>query len=135
LCEAIRIFVRYDTPDENKKTRRDRNEAVNEPSPLLVIPSEGQYLWDWFQEISSGLRRVADGVCFPIPWSEFLAWSEVTQNIVYAAEYGVLHAIDVAFCDEMNKELQAFQERQRDKQRDEVEAARTGGRGRARRGK
>ena len=73
------------------------------------------------------MRRVADGVCFPIPWSEYLAWAEVTQNIVHAAEYSVLRSVDVAFCEEMNKELQAYQERQRDKQRAEVEAARNKG--------
>lgn len=64
-----------------------------------------------------------DGVCFPIPWGEYREWASVTNIEVYEREFAILHAIDLAFCEEMNKELQAFRERTLDRQRQEVEAA------------
>lgn len=80
-----------------------------------MIPDGGQYLWDWYHELSSSLRRVSDGVCFPVPWSEYIAWSTISNTIVNAIEFNALHEMDLAFCDEMNKELQAYHERERDK--------------------
>lgn len=73
--------------------------------PLLDIPDAGEYLWEWFFGIAGRVRRVVEGVCGPIPPSEFLAWATLTDNIVYPWEYGILTAMDVAFCDETNKEL------------------------------
>lgn len=101
-------------PDENGEHRRDRNARHNEPCPELNVPGHGQYLWDWYWQISDGLKRIFDGVCAPIPWSEFLCWAQVTQSIVYADEYAILRAMDAAFCDETNIELQAYQERLKD---------------------
>jgi accessory colonization factor AcfC len=69
------------------------------------------------------LRRVEDGVCFPVPWSEFLAWANVANVIVRADEYAILRAVDLAFCDEMNKELQAYQDRLSAQQSREIEEA------------
>lgn len=127
LCETIRVWVRYEQPDERGLSRRERNEQFDQSSPEFAIPDGGEYLWIWFHEISDSLRRVADGVCFPIPWSEYLAWAKVGGHIVRVDEYAILRAVDTAFCDEMNKELQAYQEQLRAKQSAEIEAAKRGG--------
>lgn len=111
LCEATRVYVRYDLPDENGEHRRERNERHNAPCPDLNIPECGEYLWDWYWEVSDGLRRISDGVCSPIPWSEFFHWAQVTQTIVHAREYAILRAMDAVFCEETNTELQAYHER------------------------
>ena len=126
LCEAISIHVRYETPDEKGSTRRERNESFNVPSPEFEIPEGGEFLWTAYFQISDGLRRIDDGVCFPIPWSEFLAWAKVLDHVVTSDEYVILRAMDAAFCEETNKELQAYHERRAEDQRREIEAAKRG---------
>lgn len=110
----MRIFVRYHVPDEKGETRRERNERFDqdELSPPLIIPPIGAYIWQWYHSLSARLRRVRDGVCEPIPPSEFAAWVSVTQTIIYPWEYNIISAIDDAYCDEMNKELKDYRARQ-----------------------
>ena len=72
------------------------------------IPGAGAHLWEWFEQLNAGVGRIRDGVCFPIPWTEFQAWASVTGNVVFPSEYAILRAIDLAFCDEINKELEAY---------------------------
>lgn len=107
-------------PDEKGVSRRERNERFSTDSPPLFVPDEGRYLWEWYEQLSSGVRRVEDGVCGPIPWSEYLAWSKVIGHIVRPREYAILRAMDEAFCTEMNKELADFRERQNQKAKDEA---------------
>ena len=128
LCEAISVHVRYETPDENGETRRDRNENFNAPSPEFEIPEGGEYLWNWYFEISDSLRRIDDGVCFPMPPSEIIAWKNLTDRVVTTDEYAILRAMDAVFCEETNKELQAYHERLADENRQAMEAAQAGGR-------
>ncbi len=58
-------------------------------------------------DITVRLHRVFDGVCRPIPPSEWIAWQTLTHHIVYPWEYDILAAMDVAFCEETDKELDA----------------------------
>jgi hypothetical protein len=120
LCDAIRIYVRYDQEDEKGETRRERNTKYDTPSPEIELPDDGIYIWDWYHEISNGLRRVHDGICIAIPWSEFIAWSKVTSVEVLAAEYKVLRAIDNAFVEAMNDELQAYHDRENERRKQEM---------------
>ena len=41
LKEAVRVFVRYDLPDEKEDTRRARNERVGIYTPPFEIPEDG----------------------------------------------------------------------------------------------
>ena len=111
MCEAIRIRIRYDFQDENKETRRERNARFGKESPELIITAQWQYLWDWYEALSAGVGRAVDGVCNPIPWSEFLAWSSVSGVVVHPSEYAILRAMDAVFCEEMNKEFTAYRDR------------------------
>lgn len=122
----MRVHVRYDTPNEHGEKRRDRNDSFNVDSPPLIVPLAGRHLWEWYLDLSSGLRRVRDGVCEPFPPSEFEAWRAATGHIVYPVEYGILRAMDVAFCDETNKELSAFRQRENDRREKEAKKARRG---------
>lgn len=103
----MRVYTRYDLPDEKDDTRRDRNKRVGVASPEFILPDEGLYLWEWFQNINSSVSRIRDGFYFLIPPSEFLAWSNLTGNLITSVEYEILKAMDVSFCNEMNKELEA----------------------------
>lgn len=90
------------------------------------MPEAGQYLWDWYFEISDSLRRCADGVCFPIPWTEYKAWVDLTGTLIHDDELAILREMDVAFCSETNVELKAFHEREADRQRIEIERGKNG---------
>lgn len=83
------------------------------PSPELIIPDGGEYLWQWYHDISSCVGRISDGICRPILPSEYLAWANMADLIVRPEEYAILRAMDASFCAETNKELQAFHERLR----------------------
>jgi len=121
LCEAIRIRIRYDFQDENKETRRERNARFGKESPELIITAQWQYLWDWYEALSAGVGRAVDGVCNPIPWSEFLAWSSVSGVVVHPSEYAILRAMDAVFCEEMNKEFSDYRARLDAKTRPDAE--------------
>lgn len=98
--------MRYDTKDETGETRRERNDKHAMNSPVFEVPVEGIYLWQWYQEISSTVRRINEGLCGPIHPSEWLAWTRMTGNIVNHVEYDILTAMDRTFCDETNVELE-----------------------------
>lgn len=102
LVVAIGVKARYDTKDENGETRRERNDKFGESSPLLEIPEAGEYLWNWFSDLSRMYSRTHEGVCRRIPPSEYLAWAEVMGNIVRLDEYAILIDMDEEFCKQMN---------------------------------
>lgn len=64
--------------------------------------------------MSDRLQRTRDGVCGPIPPTEFMAWKAATDKIVSAQEYAILGEMDLAYCGEMNKEIAAIEARQTD---------------------
>ena len=99
---------KFDVEGEGKVmlTRRQAYPRFNQVAPQFDMPEAGEYLWDWYTEISQRIGRVVDWVCNPIPPSEWIAWQTLTGEIVYSWEHRILGAMDVAFCDEMNKELE-----------------------------
>ena len=115
LVEAIRINVRYNTPDEHGETRAERYLRFDKMAPELDIPDEGRHLWDWFSQLSRGVRRLSEGRANPITWIDYLSWSQVVGLLVRPVEYDILHAMDVAYCDEVNKELEDYRARMQQK--------------------
>jgi hypothetical protein len=115
----MRVYIRYEVPDENKETRRERNKRHHAYTPKFNIPDEGMYLWSWYEELSRRFQRNIDGTCRPIPPSEFLAWSNITGNVVDHVEYDILSKMDDVYCREMNNELTDYQARQEEKRRRE----------------
>jgi hypothetical protein len=117
LVEAIRVNVRYNTPDEHGETRFDRYERMDVLAPELDIPEPGRYLWDWFAQLSKGVRRISEGRCNPITWADFLSWASAMGLLVHPFEYDILHAMDVAFRDEVDKELDDYRAREQERLR------------------
>lgn len=117
----MRIYVRYELPDEHGKTRRERNAdfGVADKSPPLEIPGAGRHIWDWYHELSSTLMRVIDGVTYKIPPSEYRAWAEMMGHIVNPDEYGIMMAMDRVFCGETAKEVEAYREREAERRKRE----------------
>lgn len=77
----------------------------------MNVPDAGLHLWNWYHDLSRSVRRVRDGVCEPIPPSEFIAWKQATKREVYPHEYEILREMDVVFVSMMNDELEAYRER------------------------
>lgn len=120
----MRVRVRYDLPDENGETRRERavRFGVDTTGPELNIPADFYHIWEWYWTISARLRRVRDGVAEPIPPSEFTYWCKASGTIIHPVEYAILSAMDDVFCDEMNDELKHYRLRENDRMRKDAEA-------------
>ena len=116
LVDAIRVYVRYEVPDENAETRRERYERFGDdiaPTPPKIVPIGGLHIWEWYFELSRSIRRVREGVCEPIPPTEFEAWQRLTKTIVYPWEYEIFRAMDGHYCDVMNEELRDYRDREK----------------------
>ena len=114
MVEAVRVYVRYHLPNEHGETRVEKYENMGQPTPELEIPEIGRYLWDFYFAISGRLRRMRDGVCEPIPPSEYLAWLRLTGDIIYPSEFAILCAMDDQYCSEMNIEAKDYRQRLQD---------------------
>lgn len=64
-------------------------------------------MWDWFFDCDNRVSRIVDGVCRTIPPSEWVAWQQLTGDIVYPWEFAILAAMDRAYCDGVNVEIAA----------------------------
>jgi hypothetical protein len=122
------VYVRYELLDEQGESRRDRNEKFGATSPPLVVPLSGLYLWRWYFQISENCHRIKDGVCVPIPPSEYIAWREVSGEELEPWEFSILRAMDTTYCAEMNIELEAFRDREHERQKQEADTATKSGR-------
>lgn len=94
-----------------------------EPAPPVIVPAIGRHLWDWYYSIGESVRRVREGVCEPLPPSEFVAWSITTGNVIHPWEYAILRAMDRIYCRETNLELIDYQERQKEAMAADASAA------------
>lgn len=92
-------------------------------SPPFFLPENGRYLWNWFGRLNTSYSRIHDGVCKLIPPSEFYAWSELTGVLVSPEEYDILQAMDIAYCEETNKELQSVRAKREEEMKRQVEEA------------
>lgn len=120
--EAVRVYTRYDLPDKNEDTRRERNERVGVYTPPFEIPEEGIYLWQWFLELNASLSRIDfNGYYCLIPPTEFLAWSNLTGNRIFPEEYDILTSMDAVYCKELNSEITSERNKEEEARKREME--------------
>lgn len=110
--DAVSVHARYETAtrkvDNEYLTRREYNIRFQHyDNPIPEVPEAGQHLWNWFFDIDDRMSRITDGVCARIPPSEWLAWQQMTREIVYPREYDILAAMDRAYCAAVNVEIAA----------------------------
>lgn len=100
--------ARYLTPGKDGQTREERNEAFDQAdkTPEWSLPDEGVYLFDWFDEISSGVNRYGDGRVNRITWLDYQAWVALTGTLIYPHEVAILVAMDQAYCEGLEGELE-----------------------------
>lgn len=126
LVEAVRVYTRYDLPDKNGVTRRERNEIVNVDSPKFELPDAGIYLWKWFTDLNLCVHRVDfNGYYYNIPPSEFLAWSTLKGITIFPEEYDILKSMDTVFCKELNADINAFRAKEDERRKREMEASKS----------
>lgn len=104
-------------PDEKGKTRREKNSILEIDSPPLFVSDQSKYLWEIYFDLSDSISRIYDGVCSLISPSDFKDYFELTGTIVYSHEYDILRKMDREYCSEMNKELEAYNQRRLEEQK------------------
>lgn len=118
LVDAVRLHGRYETATRKHKTdtgetvyetRRQYNERFGQAdkSPDIEVPEAGEYLWDWYFDAEQRFSRIRDGVCYLISPSEWMAWRDITRNLVYPWEFDILAAMDRAYARAVNEEIEA----------------------------
>lgn len=97
------MYARYELNDEQGETRRQRNERFGqgELSPELVVPEQGQYLWNWFFELDEG----RSGGSQPLTALEISAWADLTGNIMTRQDFRILRSMDRAYLHQYEEEL------------------------------
>lgn len=124
--------MKWHTADENGETGAEKWERfygdsksaqIPAPPPRFILPVEGKYLWDWFFDLNDNFSRIADGVVSRIPPSEFLAWANITGNIVHVREYDILRAMDAEYCVQIQARLDNERKRRDEAAAQEREAA------------
>ena len=106
MCEALRIEARYNTPDAQGETRRQRNARFGEHSPEPEYPERGRQLWGWYQQASK-TRRFDQGqpqMLTPLEWK---AWANITGQVIREEEFSVLIDMDAAYVSALKAELKA----------------------------
>ena len=106
----MRVYTRYDLPDEKGETRRERNVrfGFGDKNPDFEIPYEGEYIWELFAELSNAIHRVdSNGYYYSLPPSEILAWCKLKKMSLTSYEYEVISAMDNSFCNELNNDKNA----------------------------
>lgn len=124
--EAVRVYTRYDLPNDKNQTRRERNESIDIYTPPFEIPVDGFYLWSWFTELNDSIFRIDfNGYYYCIPPSEIMAWSNLTKNYLYPEEYDILQAMDKTFCKEMNLDINAKRARDEEERKQKANRVKT----------
>jgi hypothetical protein len=108
LTEAVRVFVRYETPDHENKTRRERNHAFGQESPPLEIPENGSHLWAFFLELNQARQER-----YLFSFQEIDAWMRLTGNRLLRQEIRIIKAMDVAYINQLNQEIEDTKARMR----------------------
>jgi hypothetical protein len=121
--EAVRVYARYDLPDEKGETRRERNLRFGYGnSPEFEIPPGGEYLWELYVTLSMVIHRVDfNGYYYSFPPSEILAWCKLAKVDITSGEYEIISAMDNIFCNEVNEDRSAAYSRKLDEQKQEIE--------------
>ncbi|MBZ3690984.1 phage tail assembly chaperone [Phyllobacterium calauticae] len=110
----MKLRVRYELPDENGETRRERNTRFNADSPIITIEDTIQYLWDWFWEMSDSRSSGMNGPN-PISHQDLMAWCQFSGNILLREEWRILTAMDNTYREAIAIENKEQAERQKEK--------------------
>jgi hypothetical protein len=104
LCEGLKTQARYDTPDKDGETRRERNARFGQSSPEPFRPVKGRYLWEWFIS-ASDFREFGEHGPKCITPGQWKFWAEINSVEVRPEEFKVLVRMDRSYINALNVEL------------------------------
>lgn len=109
MREAVRVRVRYELPNADGQTRRERNEAFGKGylTPDVEVPEEGAGLWEMFWNVIETEGRVSQGEAFPLSHVALKAWAENTGQELDQWEFAVLADMSAEWARAINEELEA----------------------------
>ena len=101
MCDALRDYLHYHTPNEQGVTKYEHLEQVEKQtgrSPLELEsitepPEPFLYIWHWFFELH-GARQAGGFGPNPISYSEIKAWCEAMNIFITPWEIAVIKAMD-----------------------------------------
>jgi len=96
LCRYIGLIVRYETPDENGETRRERNARFGVESPEIEPVEGGEFLLSVFWALN-GIRSQGFAGPDPIRPRDIIDWSELTGTVLHQEERSIFLRMDAAF--------------------------------------
>jgi len=101
-------FIRYDTPDGEGQTRRERNQSfgMSHHSKDVNITFEARYLWDIFWQICNRHNQDDRG---PLPMlaGDFFNEIHLSGNLINRKEADILLAMDAAYCTSLREEIRS----------------------------
>lgn len=112
----MRLSVRYDCPDPNGETRRQRNTRFSIASPKVEIPPAGAKLFRWFRDAST-MRRWDSGYPAIIEPGNWTAWASMMDIPVQVVEWRILRRMDDIYVSTMIDEIKANAERLKDREK------------------
>ncbi|WP_188862973.1 hypothetical protein [Marinobacterium nitratireducens] len=107
--------MRYDSPDPNGETRRQRNKRFGFDSPEVEIPRGGAHLFRWFRDAST-MRRWDSGYPAIIEPNNWLSWAQMMDIPVDVIEWRILRQMDDTYVRHMIDEIKANAERLRERE-------------------
>lgn len=119
MVEAVAFHGRYETATRRVKdddgeavlTRRQYNERFDVETPAAPeLTSAAEHLWAWYFDADRRVSRDVDGAYRLIPPSEWLAWRDITRELVHPGEFAILAAMDRAYSSAVNVEIEAGRE-------------------------
>jgi len=84
------FMLRDHLKSEERQTRRFN------PRLHQSCPKSGQYVWDWFRELSAARQPGPAGPA-PLSFSEIDAWSRLRAHDVTSREVAIIRALDSLF--------------------------------------
>lgn len=119
----MRVYTRYDLPDEKGETRRERNKKFGfDDTPDFEIPICGEYIWELFSKLSNAIHRIDfNGYYYSFPPSDIKAWCSLSNIDITPTEYEIITAMDNTFCKEINADRNASMTRKFEEDKKEIE--------------
>ena len=100
---AIKPALDLDYPDKNGVTKRQHFTQLQQwdwiEAKIPIIPTGGEYLWEWFWDITGG-KGSEEGF-----WSCLRAWSDMTRTRPSMWEVDVLHKLHNEYSKVMNQKM------------------------------
>lgn len=110
--------MRYETPNFDGETRRERNTRFGQPTPEAEPVVGGDYILSCFWEVSR-YRDLSENGQQPLKPIDVLNWEQFTGNVLNRYERQIILDIDQAYlaalADERSNNIKQMEEQNKNK--------------------